>query len=383
MEKVYDVKGFRATDNFSTAEYFKEFGKVCPAVETTTIGKFFELMGNRDLSQFGIDFTQLEIMCDVENLRLPNEPVHIPIDIPEKLCTQSKLPEIFPINNEARHLNMIRTKEVLDSIRTAPYFKFGGKRSLRANVDETRSKNDYQDICPSGDFIYSIIVYKPCSIYQGPKNSGEKLRFGFEIEALGRNVLSDVIDIIDCESNFRVVKEVENTNVNLSDFKDAKKKYPSQTVFIDGVFYNDTRVPEAIDLSPKIIEWAKEKNIGNFTTDKMQEVTLSSLKPRFGYPYVYIHQGDCEHIVVFSDARLIQTEDCLTSSKYPKITSFSRTVNIMCFICTSRPSTWMVVKCELFPQEKIFTCTECCNSYLYLNNNKVTDFRLFPFFQQK
>lgn len=52
-----------------------------------------------------------------------------------------------------------------------------------------------------------------------------------------------------------------------------QKEYPSQTIFIDGVFYNDFRSKNAIDYSTVLIEWAKNNNIGEFTTAEMDKVS--------------------------------------------------------------------------------------------------------------
>jgi len=56
-----------------------------------------------------------------------------------------------------------------------------------------------------------------------------------------------------------------------------------------------------------IIEWAKDPNrgIGPFSRQHMEIARFIDLTARLGQPYVYVHQGDCEHIVVFSDLRFV------------------------------------------------------------------------------
>ncbi|KAJ8963500.1 hypothetical protein NQ314_005579 [Rhamnusium bicolor] len=198
----------------------------------------------------------------------------------------------------------------------------------------------------------------------GKKNSAEKLRFAYEIEALGTNTLAEVADTIPCIANIALYKEVENTKVDLGPFMNAKEHYPSQSIFIDGVFYNDYRSPNVIDYSHDIIEWANTKNIGKFRDEIMEEAIASTS-------------------LLFSDARLIQQSDCLYSKKYPRIVSLSRPSNVLCFICGVMHSQWIIVKCEKFPQEKVFLCTECCNSYLYIDGEKVTEFNLYPYYDQE
>lgn len=49
---------------------------------------------------------------------------------------------------------------------------------------------------------------------------------------------------------------------------------------------------ETIDYSEVIREWAShpKRQLGPFTTAKMEETTIEDLTVRFGYPYVYMHQ---------------------------------------------------------------------------------------------
>lgn len=54
-----------------------------------------------------------------------------------------------------------------------------------------------------------------------------------------------------------------------------------------------------------IRDWATDGNrgIGPMTTASMADVSFLDLNIRLGQPYVYFHQGDCEHLIVFSDLR--------------------------------------------------------------------------------
>ena len=63
------------------------------------------------------------------------------------------------------------------------------------------------------------------------------------------------------------------------------------------------RDPNNIDYSRVIRKWAEEHELGPFSTALMEDTAFLDLVLRFGYPYVYQHQGNCEHLVVFSDAR--------------------------------------------------------------------------------
>lgn len=75
---------------------------------------------------------------------------------------------------------------------------------------------------PGSNFIYSIIVYKPYSINFCQRNSADKLRFAFEIEALCTNTLAEVADKICCIFSEGIFEEVENTKVDLEPLMKAK-----------------------------------------------------------------------------------------------------------------------------------------------------------------
>lgn len=54
-----------------------------------------------------------------------------------------------------------------------------------------------------------------------------------------------------------------------------------------------------------IMDWASDpmRSIGPFGSAVMEQTRFIDLQLRLGQPYVYMHQGDCEHLIVFSDMR--------------------------------------------------------------------------------
>jgi snRNA-activating protein complex subunit 3 len=79
--------------------------------------------------------------------------------------------------------------------------------------------------------------------------------------------------------------------------------YKSGFIFIEDTFYNDHRDPANLDYSHVIREWAASHKLGPFQTALMENTKFEDLTVRLGYPYVYQHQGSCEHLIVFSDVR--------------------------------------------------------------------------------
>lgn len=54
-----------------------------------------------------------------------------------------------------------------------------------------------------------------------------------------------------------------------------------------------------------IIEWSTkgDRGLGSFKNAKMEATTFEDLTLRLGQPYLYQHQGSCEHLMVISDIR--------------------------------------------------------------------------------
>ena len=58
-----------------------------------------------------------------------------------------------------------------------------------------------------------------------------------------------------------------------------------------------------------IIDWAKSSErfsapgLGIFHSSTMETTSFNDLNLRLGYPYLFCHQGNCEHIIVVTDMR--------------------------------------------------------------------------------
>lgn len=58
-----------------------------------------------------------------------------------------------------------------------------------------------------------------------------------------------------------------------------------------------------------IIDWAKENNrfkqpgLSMFESHEMADAMFEDLRVRLNYPYLFVHQGDCEHVMMVRDVR--------------------------------------------------------------------------------
>ena len=62
-------------------------------------------------------------------------------------------------------------------------------------------------------------------------------------------------------------------------------------------------------MNREIIDWTVQEGrfmqpgLGIFGRKSMSESTFNDLSIRIGAQYVYVHQGNCEHMITFGDLR--------------------------------------------------------------------------------
>lgn len=158
--------------------------------------------------------------------------------------------------------------------------------------------------------------------------------------------------------------------------------YPSSFIFIENTFYNDFRRPDAIDYSQVVQQWAEKYKVATFETAHMHNTKLSELKIRLGYPYLYQHQADCEHVIVFTDTRLLKATDFLAKQDYPFYKSIARYSSKLCMICGLGTARWICVGSTRMPCDNTFLCQDCCLSYNYIDRVKVDDVKIYPYYDK-
>jgi len=202
---------------------------------------------------------------------------------------------------------------------------------------------------------------------------------------LPEQTLSDFRDVIGCPSDEVTLGEQSN-NQKLVDTQVAKDVYGSSYFFIEGCFYNDTRNPLNRDYSKLLIEWAKSPErytvpgLGYLKSTKMEEQSFGNLEVRLGYPYLYCHQGDCEHIIVFKDIRLANNEHPKYVSSYPYRYYEAYRRRRRCSVCNIHLVKWITVNDELAFEHPSFFCEKCFN-YLHYDNDgeKLCSFEAYPY----
>ncbi|XP_076381035.1 proximal sequence element A Pbp49 isoform X2 [Megalopta genalis] len=258
------------------------------------------------------------------------------------------------------------------------FYKYQSEIFIHYDKDKEKG---HRTVIPGQDILVFVRTYHPFA--QRTKNLTKQcastLRLNSIIAVLGSQTLADLRDKISCVSDYTISKECSEDLKNAIGPM-AKDVYKSGFFFIEDTFYNDTRCPENIDYSKVIIEWTQRRpSLGPFKTAKMEECRIDSLLLRFGFPWVYKHQGGCEHLIVFSDARLINNDDSLHEFAYPQIVRLRPLSSKYCMICGAFIAQWITLDHERIPHNPCYFCNHCFKSYNYINGKKVGDFNAFAY----
>ncbi|XP_054635411.1 snRNA-activating protein complex subunit 3 isoform X1 [Dunckerocampus dactyliophorus] len=231
-----------------------------------------------------------------------------------------------------------------------------------------------ENLIPEGEVILTINVYYPATfekfVYVRPHVT---------LLLLGSQSLTELRDAICCASDLQVSGELSNTPEMAPDFI-SKDHFKSAFFFFEGVFYNDMRYPECRDISETTIKWAKANNFPPYRQAKMEDTKFVDLKVKVGFPYLYCHQGDCEHVVIITDVRLTHKDDCLDRKLYPLLTHKHRVTVQKCAVCYTFIGRWCTTSDQFAPSNPCLFCDKCFRMLHYdKDGNKLGDFLAYPY----
>ena len=109
-------------------------------------------------------------------------------------------------------------------------------------------------------------------------------------------------------------------------------------------------------------------------------LVFKSLTIRLGYPYVYAHQGDHEHLFSFVGARLCTADDVQKADAYPFERSVGMVHSKMCMVCNIFIAKWITTDNERVPEDPFFFCNECYRHFNYNpKKEKLGNFKAYPY----
>ncbi|XP_064357382.1 snRNA-activating protein complex subunit 3 isoform X3 [Dromaius novaehollandiae] len=155
------------------------------------------------------------------------------------------------------------------------------------------------DLVEEGELLLTLNIFYPV-IFQKHKDHKPYQT----VLVLGSQKLTELRDSISCVSDLQIGGEFSNQPDQAPEHI-SKDLYKSAFFYFEGIFYNDKRYPECRDLSRTIIEWSEshDRGYGNLQSAKMEDYTFNDLSLRIGFPYLFCHQGNCEHIIIITDIR--------------------------------------------------------------------------------
>ncbi|XP_011306648.1 snRNA-activating protein complex subunit 3 [Fopius arisanus] len=358
MDQAHSAYNRNRSDKINIKEYFEEFEKLLTPVEYENLNEIF------------FEKQQLNILketCSIDNLSFEGEPEpwknekdaaekaeNIPDDT--KLKTLGKLKEKYRKNQ----------KKNGDST----------KQSSEIPIIYEKSEILGETAVPGREVFVSVRVYHPC---KSDMDATFKVSLSSVIVMLGNQTLDKLRDKINCISDLSIARDLSDEPLGRGGGIANRDVYKSGFFYIEGTFYNDMRDETNKDNSAVIRTWGEARELGPFQTARMEETRVDSLCLRFGYPWVYQHQGTCEHLIVFSDARLVNADDDLDISHYPKIDRVKPTRCHLCMLCNSRSLHWIVTESDRVPHDPCYFCEQCFFSFNYLNGQKLGKFKAYRY----
>ncbi|XP_054979864.1 snRNA-activating protein complex subunit 3 isoform X2 [Sorex araneus] len=213
-----------------------------------------------------------------------------------------------------------------------------------------KKPEDPGNMIEEGELILSVNILYPVIFHKHKEHKPYQT-----ILVLGSQKLTELRDSICCVSDLQIGGEFSST--------------PDQA-------------PEHISKVRTIIEWSEshDRGYGKFQTAKMEEFTFNDLYIKLGFPYLYCHQGDCEHVVVITDIRLAHHDDCLDRTLYPLLIKKHWLWTRKCFVCKMYTARWVTNNDSFAPEDPCFFCDVCFRMLHYdSEGNKLGEFLAYPY----
>ncbi|KAJ1659814.1 hypothetical protein IWQ61_001152 [Dispira simplex] len=221
------------------------------------------------------------------------------------------------------------------------------------------------------DVILSVTLY----------DSGLKTSKMQSLLVLGSQPLTALRDAMYCLLDF-LTHSGRTKNVNT-----LTTKVSSSYFFIDKTFYIDDRDSNAIDYTQPIREWLqKEERLhdpkfsGIGEPRPMAQTRFRDLKLQLHTPYYFVHQGNCEHALVFTDVRALRKSDDHNASTYPKLTFQCFLRRHKCRMCRTSPAEFVTINDVYSGESPCFFCQTCYNLFHYDQDGKLLyEYQVFPY----
>ncbi len=182
---------------------------------------------------------------------------------------------------------------------------------------------------------------------------------------LGQNRLSDLRDKVACFRQEVRIGEFSARPEAVDSAPLMKDAIPAGYFLIEDVLYEDRRQAASACAQPAV-DWSRDSLASALTTRSMHETRFDELSVRLGFPYLYKHLGNCEHLVVFTSVKLVNPQsDCYVLSKYPIPKDRTRGRFTFCWCCNRLYAKWVVCGSQMAVDDPTFLCERCFKNLHY------------------
>lgn len=320
------------------------------------------------------EFRELEDSISLSQLEHDDDIQPVPFDPSD---SGSRRHSVAKVPKKALHLKtvsaLVETQGKFNEGHRNRYIIYNKYKHIK--MDRVDDEDDH-DFNVHDEIVLAIRFYEPF-VYRPNANCDMKPKLSQAFLVLGSQYLSELRDKLYCQCKFGPLYDI-------SDYPDkphtTEKSFDHGFFFIGDTFYNDTRQP-TIDYSEVIRNWAKKHdNIGELKTDSMENIMFKDLNVRLGYPYLYQHYGNCEHLFTISDIRLISATDSLVRNNYPILKIVSSSKSTFCMICGINEANVVVKDSSAHINDPSFLCTNCFKSYHYSDGKKIGNFKAYRYY---
>ncbi|XP_029654412.1 snRNA-activating protein complex subunit 3 isoform X2 [Octopus sinensis] len=248
-------------------------------------------------------------------------------------------------------------------------------------ADEVRPLPPDEHRVVTPDALLLISLYKSRETGRNVSRSISLAGMGLEhaFAVLGQQKLTELRDRICCVNDLLVTgdySEDPDLDINLC----ARDIFKAGYFFIEDIFYDDTRHADSLKYSDEVIAWAAKSGT-HYKSLPMEDTKFSDLSLRIGYPYVYMHQGNCEHLLVVSDIRMLHPHDSFNILDYPYLVKRPSKKRTICRICAFDSARWMTEGSFNSLEDPSFYCQVCFRSIHYdQNGKKIGNFKAYKYF---
>lgn len=146
-----------------------------------------------------------------------------------------------------------------------------------------------------------------------------------------------------------------------------------------------------VDYSATVVEWAEESKTRNpdqemptFSAKSIVGTTFNDLAVKINIPYLYCHQGSCEHIIIVTDIRLLNKGDNQHKNAYPLQTFQAKIRRRKCRICDIYPAKFVTFGDKLAPENPCFFCDKCYQPLHYSADNMLLyqGYEVYPYYHE-